>query len=386
MATLASLTLDCLDMLYGQTPHSRPDLDTLATAVADAADTLWQFNQAGNQFWARGDYAERFLGTGVASEVVLLLEDHDTAAADVEVLRAQRRTTAAGGFAAGDAFLRNPPFTHTEIQKEINAVVDSDLQVGLWYRQTRKFSVETGRNRYPLEAGDFQVERLYQADTQQTEIGAASFTAADNRWTLTDHGLSVGDAVRFTSDGGDPEPTEYTTGTVYWVVAVPTTSTFELSKTEGGSTLGGANNSTDDWTVATVGVFNFREIDVHGYEVISEVTSEIEPTGRALLVRSYWSADAPLYAVVRSRPDSTAIADLPSDIAAMIPWGTLSRLTGGTVSRQRYGTDDTSRSTISFADSEFFRLRFEDMVDRYKTKLLTDLQPARRFRMGPISG
>ena len=56
--------------------------------------------------------------------------------ADVTVLRAQRRTTAAGGFSLGDVFLRNPPFTHTEIPRglwaDCSGVIPNQLAHRVW--------------------------------------------------------------------------------------------------------------------------------------------------------------------------------------------------------------------------------------------------------------
>jgi len=94
MATLVSLTLDCLDLLFGQAKFTRPSSDRLDTAVIGSADALWRFDRAGAQFWEFDDYAEFFDGTGTAGEIVQLVDDHDTAGVDVTVERAQRRTSA----------------------------------------------------------------------------------------------------------------------------------------------------------------------------------------------------------------------------------------------------------------------------------------------------
>ncbi|NIS14586.1 MAG: DUF5309 domain-containing protein [Thermoplasmata archaeon] len=61
--------------------------------------------------------------------------------------------------------------------------------------------------------------------------------ASEDLWTSTvAHGLSVGDEIRFTAlTNGDP----YVTGTSYWVVAVPSSTTYQLSATKGGSVLEG---------------------------------------------------------------------------------------------------------------------------------------------------
>ena len=118
MATLASLTLDVYDMLFGVAQVQRPVEDTLLTAVTNAADTSWRFTN--KQLWKMNDYAELWTGDGEANEVVRLTEDHPTIATDVTVLRAQRRSTAeAAAISAGSVFLKNPPVTATEIQRAI---------------------------------------------------------------------------------------------------------------------------------------------------------------------------------------------------------------------------------------------------------------------------
>jgi len=66
-------------------------------------------------------------------------------------------------------------------------------------------------------------------------------------WTLSSHGLSVGDRVQFTATGTGAD--EYSTGTDYWVVTVADANTFQLSTTRGGSVLAGTADSVGTWTL-----------------------------------------------------------------------------------------------------------------------------------------
>ena len=70
--------------------------------------------------------------------------------------------------------------------------------------------------------------------------------AAEDLWTSsTAHGLSVNDAINFTTDGGGAP--EYAVETRYWVTVVGSTTTCELSATKGGATLAGTADSSGNW-------------------------------------------------------------------------------------------------------------------------------------------
>jgi hypothetical protein len=79
--------------------------------------------------------------------------------------------------------------------------------------------------------------------------GSAAFTTANETWTTsTAHGLSVSDGVRFTNKNGSANPTEYSLSTEYYVVEVPTSTTFKLSATVSGSVIStSSGDSTADW-------------------------------------------------------------------------------------------------------------------------------------------
>lgn len=81
--------------------------------------------------------------------------------------------------------------------------------------------------------------------------------------TLTDHGLAVGDRVRFS---GDALPSGLSAATDYWVVSVPSTSTFKVSLVRGGAEI----NMTSDGT-GTASLMGFLD------DVGDELTGS-EPT------------------------------------------------------------------------------------------------------------
>lgn len=169
MATLASLTLDVFEMLYGTAQMDRPAEDTLASAVSSNSDTTWRFSTPA--LWKRGDWAEYWPGTGTAGEVVILAQDHDSTA-DVLVRRAQARSSAASSFTAGNVFLRHAAsggsFTAMHVQRAINNTIDYDLAPNIWYRSKRTQAVTAGTTYYALTAGDFDVEEVYQRNLNST--------------------------------------------------------------------------------------------------------------------------------------------------------------------------------------------------------------------------
>lgn len=69
----------------------------------------------------------------------------------------------------------------------------------------------------------------------------------EDEWTLTAHGLAVDDVVQFSAVGTGA--TGYAASTDYWVVAVPTANTFQLSGAKGAAPLEGTGDSAGTWTV-----------------------------------------------------------------------------------------------------------------------------------------
>jgi microcystin-dependent protein len=68
------------------------------------------------------------------------------------------------------------------------------------------------------------------------DLGAVTVTiASPGVFTLASHGLVVGDRVYFTTTGA--LPTGLSANTIYYVVSVPTSSTFTVSASEGGSAV-----------------------------------------------------------------------------------------------------------------------------------------------------
>jgi len=476
MATLASLTLDVLDLCYGQTPLTRPSSDTLAAAVQSATDTSWRFATAGTQMWEKDDYAEYFDGTGTAGEIVQFTADHDNPRAPVEVLRGQRRSTAKAatslgaatfdvtggasedlwtlashGLSVGDevlfsavgtgaepyavntsywvaavpssstfqlsatksttvlegtgsdssgtwtlvtppytrtsVFLKNPTFTQVEIQRAINETIDQDMQNGIWYRSNRTLTWATGRNRYPANASDYKIERMYQRDTSSTSIGTSTFlftgSAVEDEWTTSSaHGLSVGDMVRFSAAGTGAD--EYAAGIIYWVATVPTTTTLQLSATESTTVLEGTADSVGTWTMEKV-VFSFNQFQDYDYEFVTNVDTGADSTGKSIIVRRVASTNDTIYYTARTRPSSSSVASLPTELSNAVPYGALARLLGGTATRVRHAPAASQQSTVAYADAAWFRTEFNRQIDQTRVRLLKELKPLAHWQYGPIN-
>lgn len=83
------------------------------------------------------------------------------------------------------------------------------------------------------------------------EVGNATFAASTDLWTSAGHGLSNGDAVRFTAVGTgatDGGSAVFELDTVYYVVSA-LTDTFGLAATSGGSAITGDADSVGTWTL-----------------------------------------------------------------------------------------------------------------------------------------
>ena len=83
-------------------------------------------------------------------------------------------------------------------------------------------------------------------------IGAATFDvtggASEDLWTLTAHGMAVGQRIQFSAVGTGAEG--YAVDTDYYVVAAADANTFQLSATLGGAVLAGTgSDSSGTWTV-----------------------------------------------------------------------------------------------------------------------------------------
>lgn len=294
MATLNALTLDVLEMLYGADPSMRPREDTLYSAVAAAGTT--SFRMTTPALWDRGDFAEYWPGTGAEAEIVQFAEKHKDYAA-TSVRRSQRRTTAAGGFSAGDVFLKNPPWPAITVRRAITETIDNDLSPDIWYRSDRTATLTAGQHRYEANAYDYLIEDMYQFDLNSS----------------TTH---------------DPFP-------VGWSELIP-------------------------------------------------VSTSEETTGKALMIYRWYDTDETVYYRTRTRVDVDNIADFPSEVADMIPWGACARLlpSMGPPARldpSRSGTD-YERPSQPYTDAEYFRARFEDMKRQYRKMLLRERNISPRFR------
>jgi len=383
MATLVSLTLDVIDLLYGQAKLTRPAVDQLAVAVASNSDTSLQFERAGSSMWEYGDYAEAVDGTGTAGEVIQFFGDHDVPDADVRVTRGARRSTAASSHAVGTVWWKNPAFTHVEIQKEINATIDSDMQNGVWYRSQGTIAYSTGRDRYPIAANVDKIERLRQRDINSTALGTTVFVftggTVEDEWTFASaHGLAVGDMVRFTAVGTGAD--EYGQGIIYFVATVDSTTVVTLSATDSTTVLEGSADSVGTWSAEKV-VMDYREFHSGDYTLLTNQDTTATSTTQDLIVRRVASSSDTLYYTARVRPESSAVASLPTEISNAVPYGAVARLIGGTAARGRPASD----STIQYADAGWFRAEYNRQIDDVRKRLLKELRPLKEFEYGPTT-
>lgn len=91
-----------------------------------------------------------------------------------------------------------------------------------------------GTNQERLGITLVEGEMVYVTDHMYTSIAVTGFDASTNVLTTTlQHGLSVGDQVKFMDTTGNG----LTAQTVYFIKTVPSTTSFTLSTTLGGSTL-----------------------------------------------------------------------------------------------------------------------------------------------------
>jgi len=150
MATLAAMTDDVLDMVYGIAQIERPAEDTLVNAVSGDTDVTWELTTPA--LWKRGDYVE----DQAAGEVIVLTTDHPAAGNDVTVRRGQLGTTAAASYATTDVFYKNPTFPRYRIERFINETVDNDLFPHVWIVGETTLSYTSGDTTYemPTDYGD----------------------------------------------------------------------------------------------------------------------------------------------------------------------------------------------------------------------------------------
>jgi hypothetical protein len=162
MATLAALTNDVLNMLYGVVQVERPTEDTQVTATFTNAATEVELSTPA--LWKRGDYAEADDG-----DVIILAEDHPAASSTVTVRRSQRGSTATEHLAASAVWSKNPPFLRTQIERFINETVRSDLWPKVWTWHNGTVTYTDGDSTYDLPQYIEDVVVVYQYDLSSDE-------------------------------------------------------------------------------------------------------------------------------------------------------------------------------------------------------------------------
>ena len=162
MATLATLTDDVLDMIYGIPQIERPAEDTLVNTVDAANDVTWELTTP--TMWNRGDYAE----DQAAGELVVMSTDHPAAGNDVTVRRGQRGTTAPSSYATTDVFYKNPVYPRGRVERFINETIDNDLFPYVWNIGETTLSYTAGDTTYEMPTDCEEVTAVYQYDLDST--------------------------------------------------------------------------------------------------------------------------------------------------------------------------------------------------------------------------
>ena len=153
MATLAGLTTDTLNMLYGMSQAERPQEDTITADLAQAATTM---SVATTNLWKRGDYAEFSDG-----EVVICAAD---ASAGSVTIRRKQRGSSDVAHTSGDAMIKNPLFPIVEVQQQITDVVARELWPHVWTWTKGTVTWAAGDHMYDLPANVDEVDLVYQVD------------------------------------------------------------------------------------------------------------------------------------------------------------------------------------------------------------------------------
>ena len=103
--------------------------------------------------------------------------------------------------------------------------------------------------------GNISITRVFIGDNWTFDFTAG---AQEDLWTCKDvsnnptaHGLSVNDAISFTTSGGGSG--NYSVNKLYYVLSVPSTTTATLSGTYNGSVVEGSSDSTNGWKAIKVG-------------------------------------------------------------------------------------------------------------------------------------
>lgn len=385
--TLNSLTLDVEEMVYGVAQVERPPEDTLKTAVTASNDVSWQFDTA--SYWKRGTIGEYLAASGAEGECIILAADY-TLASDVTVRRAQLRTTAAASYAIGDVFRVNPTYPRVKVRRYIGEIVDS-LAPDIWIRTSRSVDINQGRYYYPLNQYDYEIENVWQADTDYTSLGAATYDETggtiEDEWTLNSHGLAVGDTVRFTAVGTGA--TGYAVNTVYWVAAVPNANEFSLSATEGGSAIAGTGDSVGTWTLEKINTFRFDPLPPDAWEVITGVDSRTSSTNRILRIATYYDDASTLYYQAKTKPNQADYTNIPDQVGDLISYGAAWLTLGGTrVIPPRIdplrGMPANIQPNQLAVDARFFRDEYERRKAEYKRQLDADKYPTRYLRRNEV--
>lgn len=179
MATLATLTQDTLNILYGQLPIAHPEEDTLNGLISSGATSL---TPTTTSMWKRDDYAEFADG-----EVFVFAAD----SAGATVVRGAQLGSTAAGHADGAVMYKNPPFPIVKVQWAINQVIRNDLWPHVWSWHQDTFTFTPGDHLYDLDAYIQDVVEVYQFNLNSD----GAFHPLPNGWWDTEAQINAAAAT-----------------------------------------------------------------------------------------------------------------------------------------------------------------------------------------------
>ena len=153
MTTLAALTTQTLNILYGLDSVERPIEDRLNGAIDNSTETIAVDTAA---MWNPDDFAEFVNG-----EVIRLISD-------TVAKRGQRGTTAQAQADNAD-MVKNPPFLRQVIEEQITAAVRNDLWPHVWTWHQNSLTPSIVDDMYDLDAWVEEVVLVYQENIDADE-------------------------------------------------------------------------------------------------------------------------------------------------------------------------------------------------------------------------
>jgi hypothetical protein len=132
------------------------------------------------------------------------------------------------------------------------------------------------------------------------------------------------------------------------------------------------------------GVGKWYPLSVKAWDVERQINTAVSTNSNMLRLIRVYDETEPVYYTAKRRPHISDLGNLSDEIAEMIPWAVVGKLSAALRAvprRQRPGTDVNQQSEGSeFRDYRGFMAEFLRMRDALHRQLLLDVPPAPRFR------